>query len=242
MAEQEKPTANRLLKSLSEESWRTLSPYLEEDELRHRESITVPNEPIEHIYFVERGLLSVVAPGPAGRRAEVGLIGYEGMSGAPAILGLETSPLDTFVQRPGSALRIRRENLRRCVQEDHALKESLLKFMHIMTTQTAYTAFANAHGRLEERLARWLVMYHDRVDGDELPLVHEFLAMMLAVRRPGVTEAVHNLEGHGVIKARRGNVTIVNREGLIEKAGGFYGQPEAEYNRIFATQPETAKV
>lgn len=233
MAKQQTATTNRLLKSLNLDSWRAIAPYLEGAELRHREFVSAAGEPIDHIYFPESGLLSVVAPGPNGRKAEVGLIGFEGMSGAVALLGLDRSPLDTFVQRPGVALRIRRQDLERAIGEDAYLKETLLKFMHVMNVQTAYTAFANAHGKLEERLARWLVMYHDRIDGDELPLVHEFLAIMLAVRRPGVTEALHVLEGKGLIKATRGKVTILDRNGLIGGAGGYYGQPEAEYLEIF---------
>jgi CRP-like cAMP-binding protein len=239
MAKEQNRTANRLLQSLPSESWSAISPYLEDSELRHRQFISGAGKQIEYVYFPESGLLSVVAPGPEGRKAEVGLIGFEGMSGVPVLLGLERCPLDTFVQRPGLALRIRREHLQDAIGSNHALKEMLLKFLHVMSVQTAYTAFANAHGRLEERLSRWLVMYHDRIDGDELPLVHEFLAIMLAVRRPGVTEALNALEGKGVIKGERGKITILDREGLIRNAGGFYGQPEAEYLSIFEpTRPE----
>lgn len=233
MAETYMKPANRLLMKLSPERLETIGPFLEESELKHRQYISRAGEPIDHVYFVESGLLSIVAPGGNGRQAEVGLVGFEGMSGVPTLIGLECWPFETFVQRPGMALRIRRADLLSAVDRDGELKTTLLKFMHVMLVQTAYTAFANAHGRLEERLARWLLMYHDRIDGNELPLVHEFLAVMLAVRRPGVTEALHILEGKGQIRSTRGKVTILDRSGLIETAGGYYGQPEAEYAAIF---------
>ena len=234
MAEAYTKTANRLLTNLSADALSVIGPFLEESALEHRQYISRAGERIEHVYFVERGLLSVVAPGGNGRQAEVGLVGFEGMSGVPTLLGLESWPFETFVQRPGGALRIRREDFLDAVEAHEELKNTFLKFMHVMLVQTAYTAFANAHGKLEERLARWLLMYHDRIDGDEMPLVHEFLAVMLAVRRPGVTDALHILEGNGLIKATRGKVTVINRAGLVDKAGAYYGQPEAEYAAIFA--------
>ena len=98
--------------------------------------------------------------------------------------------------------------------------------------QTAHTVLAQGRAKLEERLARWLLMSHDRAEGDELPLTHEFLALMLGVRRAGVTMATHLLEGRGVIRATRGQLMVVDRKGLEEIAGGTYGVPEAEYRRL----------
>lgn len=98
--------------------------------------------------------------------------------------------------------------------------------------QTAQTALVNGHHKLEERLARWLLMVHDRVDGDRFNLTHEFLATMLGVRRPGVTMALHVLEGRGVIRSKRSEVIVIDRDGLEELAAGSYGVPEAEYSRI----------
>ncbi|HVY84535.1 MAG TPA: helix-turn-helix domain-containing protein [Caulobacterales bacterium] len=99
--------------------------------------------------------------------------------------------------------------------------------------QIAQTAFANGRGRIEERLARWLLMANDRLDGDEAPLTHEFLAMMLGVRRPGVTMALNALEQRGLIDTQRGVIAIADRKGLEEHASGFYGVPEGEYRRLF---------
>ena len=107
--------------------------------------------------------------------------------------------------------------------------------------QTAHTAIANARGKLEQRLARWLLMAHDRLDGDELPLTHEFLALMLGVRRAGVTESVANLESEGMIRARRGRITVKNRPSLEKRAAGFYGIPEAEHRRLITELTSTRR-
>ena len=98
--------------------------------------------------------------------------------------------------------------------------------------QVSHTAMINARSRIEERLARWLLAAHDRLDGDDLPLTHEFLATMLGVRRPGVTVALHDLEQRGLVQPRRGLVTIVDREGLEKAANGAYGTGEAELGRL----------
>ncbi len=109
----------------------------------------------------------------------------------------------------------------------------LLRYAHVFMVQTASTAAANAKGTIEERLARWLLMAQDRMDDDHLPLTHEFLAIMLGARRPGVTDALHELAKDGLIRKDRGIVVVVNRGGLTKRAGKLYGEPEAEYKRQF---------
>ena len=109
----------------------------------------------------------------------------------------------------------------------------VLKYVQAFMSQTAHTAIANARARLPERLARWILMAHDRVTGDRLGLTHEFLALMLAVRRAGVTEAVHDLQSRDLIETARGEIVVHDRKGLEKIAGGYYGVPEAEYRRLF---------
>ncbi|MAW80879.1 MAG: cyclic nucleotide-binding protein [Parvularcula sp.] len=233
MAEATARAANGLLNALTEDSWRAIEPYLEKHDLQHRDYISRADERIEHLYFIESGWLSILAPGPAGLESEIGLLGREGMSGFPILMGVDGCPFETFVQQEGSAYRIAAGDMRDILKKDEDVRTTLLKFAYVMHVQSAFTAMANAHGKLEERLARWLLMCHDRVGGDEMPLVHEFLALMLAVRRPGVTDALHIIEGKGLIKARRGQITVLDREGLIEHAAGFYGQPEKTYAGLF---------
>jgi CRP-like cAMP-binding protein len=122
--------------------------------------------------------------------------------------------------------------LREVVGAHAELHEMLLRFVQVMITQASFTALSNANQSIEERLARWLLMCHDRIAGDDIPLTHEFLSIMLAVQRPSVTTALHMIEGNGFIKANRGNITILDREALVEFADGTYGAPEAEYKRL----------
>jgi CRP-like cAMP-binding protein len=129
------------------------------------------------------------------------------------------------------------QNFRAAMDNSDTLQPALLKFVQAFMVQTAYTATANGRATLTERLARWLVMAHDRVEGDDLPLTHDFLSLMLGVRRAGVTTTLHDLASKGLIGSKRGMITVVDREGLEEVAGGYYGVPEAEWQRLMNGGP-----
>jgi CRP-like cAMP-binding protein len=217
---------------LSVEDFNLLSPNLEAVKLDLRFVLAPPNQPIKHVYFLESGLGSVVATAADGTRLEVGIFGRDGMSGTSLLLGADQTPYDTFVQLAGSALRLKATDLDRALHERASLRTFLLKFVQVFAVQTAYTAVANGSYTIEERLARWLLMCHDRVDGDDLALTHDFLAIMLAVRRAGVTVATQVLEGDGIIRAKRGLITVLDRRRLEDVASGSYGIPEAEYARL----------
>jgi CRP-like cAMP-binding protein len=147
--------------------------------------------------------------------------------------GADTTPHEIFTQVPGSALRMAADDLRTAIRNSRSLHEHLLRYAEAFNVQVAYTALSHGSYTIEERLARWLLMCHDRVDGDDLPLVHEFLSMMLGVRRSGVTIAVQTLEATGLIQAKRGHIIVRDRARLEEAAGGSYGVPEQEYRRLF---------
>ena len=151
--------------------------------------------------------------------------------GLPIVFGTEKSPHRSFMQIGGSALRIRAEALPELMQASSTLTALLLRFAHVFMVQVAATALADGRYSIEQRLARWLLMSQDR-NGDILSLTHEFLSLMLGVRRPGVTEGLHVLEGENIIKAQRGLVTILDRLKLEERAADSYGIPEAEYERL----------
>jgi CRP-like cAMP-binding protein len=226
-------TRNRLLATLSADDFGLLQQDLEAVSLALRQVLEKPHEPVECVYFVEQGITSVVGMGNHRKRVEIGLVGYEGMTGVTVVLGSGSSPHETYMQVAGAGLCLRADGLRKAMQASESLRAILLRYAQAFMVQTAHTAIAG-HAKLEERLARWLLMAHDRIDGDELPLVHEFLALMLGVRRPGVTVALQILEGRGLIRAERGCITVVDREGLEEAANGSYGIPEAEYRRLIA--------
>lgn len=136
------------------------------------------------------------------------------------------------MQVGGEGYRITADALHDAIAASPSLHQTLLRFVETLITQASFTALSNATFTIEERLARWLLMTHDRLDGDELPLTHEFLSLMLGVRRPSVTSAIHVLEGAHLIRSRRGVFTVLDREGLIDFAGGTYGQAEAEYSQL----------
>lgn len=194
-----------------------------------------PYRTIQAVYFMERGIASVVAVDRGGREIEAGLIGREGMTGITVVLGGDRSPLSTFVQIAGSAQRMRATALRHALRQSPTLNVVLLKFAQAFMIQTAHTALVNGRSQLNERLARWLLMAHDRVVGNDLPLTHEFLALMLGVRRPVVTVALKVLERKGLIRAARGQITVLDRGGIKARAGWAYGVPEAALHRLLGS-------
>src|SRR5215212_1236880 len=223
-APQQSALRNQLLARLAPEDFAPLQRLLEPVELELRRVLIEPNKPIEHVYFHERGYTSITTNGQ-GNKIELGLIGREGMVGVPIALGVRISPLQFFVQLAGDGLRIASEDLEEVIDERPSLHRVLLRYAQVMSVQTSGTAFANAEHTVETRLARWLLMCHDRVDGDDILITHEFMAMMLGVRRAGVTPAIHGLEGDGLIQAQRAVITILDRKGLEELADSAYGLP-----------------
>jgi CRP-like cAMP-binding protein len=223
---------NRLLQAMSEDDFARLAPHLEPVILSVKDMLVEPNQPIEHVHFLEEGLASVVAISPDNERLEVGHIGREGMTGEPVILTVDQTPHQTFIQVAGSGLRMRAEALSGAMEASPSLKSLLLRWVQVLMIQTAQSALANGRYTIQERLARWLLMCHDRLDGDDLPLTHEFLSLMLGVRRSGVTEALHVLEGVKIVRTSRGRIHVLDREKLEEIAGDCYGLPEAEYAKL----------
>ena len=226
-------TGNHLLARLPKEDFLALQPHLTRVELPLRKVLERRNKRIEHVYFLEQGFASVVANGSRHGGVEVGIIGREGATGLAVIMGTDRSPHETYVQLAGWGLRMSAQGLRQAMDERPSLRRALLHYGHAFTVQTAYTALANGRGKIEERLARWLLMAHDRAEGHDLSLTHEFLALMLGVRRPGVTIALNRLEQDGLIRAKRGVISIFERAGLVAAANGTYGAPEMEFKRLF---------
>ena len=224
---------NRLLAMLSPVNFSLLQPQLERGPLPVGTRLVEPNTPIEYVYFLEEGIASVVATTPQGRRIEAGIIGREGLSGIPILLGLDRTPHECFIHTAGKGLRIKADDLRRAMAASASLHQHLLRFVQAFMVQMGQTALANGSHTLEQRLARWLLMCRDRVDGDELSTTHEFLSLMLGVRRAGVTVALQGFEDRGTISTKWKRVTILDRAKLEAVAGDSYGVPEAEYARLF---------
>jgi CRP-like cAMP-binding protein len=223
---------NRLLACASADDCSLLQPYLEPVTLALRYELEKPNTRIESVYFIDDGIASVVAGQNNETCIEAGLVGCEGMTGTAIVLGDDRSPHATYMQVAGDGLRIASYELRRAMKASGSLNALLLKYVQAFHVQTSHTAIANARARIDERLARWILMANDRLRGDRVPLTHEFLALMLGVRRAGVTEALHSLSREGFIAASRGVITVLDRKGLEHTARDFYGVPEAEFRRL----------
>ena len=211
---------NQLLAVLPDADRDLLRPHLEFVGLDVHQVLEEPGDLTSHLYFIESGLVSIVGIAKPNHRIEVGMIGYEGVTGFGVVLGNDRSPNELLVQSAGSALRISTPALRKIMASSQSFTSTLLNYVHTFMVQGSQTALANGRGRLDQRLARWLLMWHDRIQSDEFPTTHEFLALLLGVRRAGVTVALHELEGRGLIRSLRGRVRIVDRPGLQLAASG----------------------
>lgn len=232
-------SGNGLLTCLNSSDRDLLVSRLEPVKLGFRQPLEFTNRQIGAAYFIEHGIISVLTIGGGHHpQTEVGLIGREGMTGLTLVLGHDRSPHDAFVQAECTAQRIAAADLQDVLRGSRTLLASLLRYAYVWSLTLAQTALANARGSLEERLARWLLMAHDRSDGDEINLTHEFLSFMLGTRRAGVTTALNAFDTRGWIDHARGRVTIVDRRGLEQLADGFYGVPEAEYGRLMRSSQQ----
>jgi len=234
-------TRNRVLMSLTERDLALLQAHFEYVELPVRFRIETPNKPISHVYFVERGIVSVVTTGPKRLPIEVAVVGYEGFTGVAVVLGGDRSPLDTYVQVAGQGYRIDVDALQRAIADSPTLANLLNRFSQAFITQISQTALANGRAKLEERLARWLLMAQDRLQSDDLPLTHEFLALMLAVRRPGVTVELSKLQVQGLLRVRRGAITIEDRQGLLKIATNFTAFPKRSWTGFWRFESKAAR-
>lgn len=234
---------NRLLAALSPGDLALVAPHLRSMPVDLHQSLIATGASVTDLYFPNSGLVSITADSPTGR-VEIGLIGREGVVGAtPALLGDDRSPHTHFVQLPGHLLAIAADALVAASERSASLRRMLLRFVQVQFVQTAQTAFANAHYNTNVRLARWLLMCHDRIDGDEIIVTHEFISSMLGVQRVGVTVAVRVLQGMKLIEGLRGRVIVLDRAGLVAMAASSYGTPEAEYARLIGaglTKPSPA--
>jgi CRP-like cAMP-binding protein len=231
-ATQESFTQNNLLGALAKSDFELLKSKLEWTDLAMGAVLYAPRKQVEYAYFPISGICSVIAEGADGVQIETGLIGREGFVGIPIVLFADSTPSQVIVQAEGRALRISRARLLNAIRKSPSLSAVLLRFAHTFNVQVSQTALSNGHFTISQRLARWLLMCQDRVDSHEFPMTHKFLAIMLAVRRAGITDALNYLEGKKAIRAMRGRIAILNRATLEEMAGGSYGVPEQEYKRL----------
>ena len=228
---------NRLLAALPPEDLACLRPRLEAVELPLRRVLHAAGEPIDAVFFPETGYASMLATLEDGDAAEVGLIGCEGMVGLPVLLGADHDDLEAMVQNAGAALRLSAAAFRQEFDRILAFRTLLLRYALVHHGQVARTAACNGRHHTDQRLARWLLMAHGRAKADEFPMTHEFLSMMLGVRRAGITVAAGQLQ-KAVIRYERGCIEVTDRPGLESASCECYGVVRRAYDDLLGPPPE----
>jgi CRP-like cAMP-binding protein len=213
---------NHFLATLSPADFEQLRPHLKVVELKRHAIIHEANKPVDAVYFIESGIISRVARTQADGAVEVAVVGRFGLVGLSVILGTNMALHRTVVQIPGLALRISASDLQAIMTKTPPIRDHLLRYVQLLMSQKAQVALCNAKHDIDKRLARWLLLAHDRVAGNQLPVTHDLLATMLGVRRAGVTEALAALEARGVITKTRGALKIVSVEALKAHACECY--------------------
>jgi CRP-like cAMP-binding protein len=206
---------NRLLAALSDEEYERLAPHLEEVSLAHGQTLFMPDEQLHHVHFLTTAVVSLLTDLEDGTGMEVGLVGREGLAGISAILGGNETKVAT-VQAAGMSLKLSAARLREEFSRGGGLQTAILRYTHALITQISQAVVCNARHHVEGRLARWLLMFHDRVGTDQFELTHEFMADMLGVRRASVSEIAEKLQERNFIRYQRGQFTILDRRGLEE--------------------------
>jgi CRP-like cAMP-binding protein len=223
---------NRLLAALPLEEYSLLLPRLSPVRLRLKDVLVEPNVPMRDVWFIREGVGSVIATEQEGGHIEVGTIGPDGFIGLPVLNGTDAMPYLVIVQITGEAWRLSAEEFRRVVDERPAVRRLMLRYSQYFTDQVSQHAACSQLHTVEERCARWLLLTHDRVQGDVFELTHEFLAMMLGVRRAGVTVAMGALQAEGILRYSRGRITILDRPKLEASSCGCYEVTRAAFTRL----------
>ncbi|HEX8234768.1 MAG TPA: Crp/Fnr family transcriptional regulator [Abditibacteriaceae bacterium] len=223
---------NRLLAALPTAEYERLRRHLQPMLFTHGQLLQRAGEPIERVYFVEKGMASLVMVAEDGVQVEVGVVGNEGMVGAAVVLGDNPPLTESMVQIPGKGWWMPARILVAEFSQTEILHQSLLRYMQLLMTLTSQTALCNRLHSVEARLAKWLLMSRDRVQSNELELTQEFLAQMLGSRRSGITIAAGDLRDAGLIDYTRGCITILDEPGLQERACECYSAIQGRFEQL----------
>jgi CRP-like cAMP-binding protein len=226
------PPANRLLGLLPPRDYARLRPHLHRIPLKYRQSLYRAHQTIGFVYFIETGVGSLVNTMANGQASEVGTIGNEGLVGLPIVFGDDRAPTSVYIQVPGAGLRMKAALFKKELTRSASMRTVMLHYAHAFFNQVAQSAACNQFHSIEQRCCRWMLMTHDRMQSDEFLLTQEFLAMMLGVQRTGVTAAAGTLQRAGLIRYTRGNVTIIDRRGLIRRSCECYDVSKKEFDRL----------
>lgn len=223
---------NRFLLALPESCLKRLTPHLERVELTPRDVLLRARMPVEHIFFINKGLASLVKTMRDGRMVEIGAVGRAGAIGIFSLLGIDRLDWESVVQTPGTAFKISRAALQAEMMRNPVLDDLIKRRATLFLSELAQAAACNRLHSLEERCCRWLLITHDSAGTDSFPLTHEFLALMLGVQRSGLSIVAGALQRQGLIRYTRGRVTIVDRAGLENASCECYGTVRAQFDHL----------
>lgn len=226
------PHTNQLLAALPVNEKDAFMAACEPVDLEFNEVLVQPGQRIRHIYFPIDGVISMIVKLDDESRLEVTMVGCEGMLGISLILGVKEAPLCALVQGAGTALRMEAVHFKKLLSDSPGFHQRLKRYVYVMLNQSLQSVACNHFHQVEARLARWLLMTQDRAGTAQLRLTHEFLAMMLGVRRAGITLAAIALQKRGLISYHRGDVRVIDRSGLIEASCSCYITNRALYARV----------
>jgi CRP-like cAMP-binding protein len=221
--------SNRLLAKLNRKDQRQLLAACDKVELSIGDVLWEPRTRISHVYFPLNCFISQLLPVDSRENLELALVGNEGMLGTPLVLGVNSSTFQALVQGSGSALRMSAASFGRELERIPALRKRLHRYIHVLQMQLALTATCISFHSVDLRLARWLLMTHDRAGLGNFHLTHKFLAQMLGVRRVGITNAAGALQKRNVVTYTRGHITVLNRAALEKASCPCYQASKSAY-------------
>lgn len=223
---------NALLAALPPEHWARWAPQLEAVTLPLGEVLAESGWRMNHVYFPTTALVSLLCVMKDGASAEIAVVGCDGLVGISLFMGGESTTSRAVVQSAGGGFRLGSAFLIREFNAGGPVPHLLLRYTQALITQMAQTAVCNRHHSLDQQLCRWLLLSLDRLPSNELAMTQELIANMLGVRREGVTEAAGKLQAAGLVRYRRGHITVLDRHGLEERSCECYQVVKAEYERL----------
>ena len=226
------PVQNRILCHLPAEAFDALRPQLQRVKLKQNDLLQQPNRRLSNVFFLESGLANIFANTKRDGKVEVGIVGRFGLIGVPVVLGTMFSNHMGIMEVAGEGLQIKARDLRRAMDQHPVVRQQLMNYVHALLIQNSQTILCNARHHIEERLARWLLLARDRLDGDVIPLTHELFSMMLGVRHVGIAAGLAELERMSAIRRRRGTVEIIDRTLLEQMTCECYRIIAAQYRRL----------
>ena len=232
MAPAADPRENRLLAALPCAEWQRWAPQLEWTELPLSQVLYESGSALSHVYFPTTAVVSLLYVMENGASAEIAVVGNEGLVGVSLFMGGESTPSRAVVQSAGGGYRLAAQAIKEEFDRSQPVLHLLLRYTQALITQMAQTAVCNRHHTLDQQLCRWLLLSLDRLPGKELAMTQELIANMLGVRREGVTEAAHKLQLAGLIRYRRGHITVLDRPGLERRTCECYAVVKREYDRL----------